>query len=41
MNMLFASFGITRAEINKGTEIKIYVTGLGYVMSRINVIPKN
>lgn len=36
-----ASFGITRAEINKGAEIKIYVTGLGYIMSRVNVIPKN
>lgn len=36
-----ASFGITKAEINKGTEIKIYITGLGFVMSRVNVIPKN
>ena len=36
-----ASFGITKAEINKGTEIKIYVTGLGFIMSRVNVIPKN
>lgn len=36
-----ASFGVTKAEINKGTEIKIYVTGLGFVMSRVNVIPKN
>lgn len=36
-----ASFGITKAELNKGTEIKIYVTGLGFVMSRINVVPKN
>ena len=36
-----ASFGITKAEINNGTEIKIYVTGLGFVMSRVNVIPKN
>lgn len=36
-----ASFGITKAEVNKGTEIKIYVTGLGFVMSRVNVIPKN
>ncbi|MFA7658950.1 MAG: hypothetical protein WCY19_05920 [Candidatus Gastranaerophilaceae bacterium] len=36
-----ASFGITKAEINKGTEIKIYVTGVGFVMSRVNVIPKN
>lgn len=36
-----ASFGITQAEINKKTEIKIYVTGLGFVMSRVNVIPKN
>jgi len=36
-----ASFGITKAEINNGMEIKIYVTGLGFVMSRVNVIPKN
>lgn len=35
-----ASFGITKAEL-RGTEIKIYVTGLGFVMSRVNVIPKN
>jgi len=36
-----ASFGVTKAEINRGTEIKIYVTGLGFVMSRVNVTPKN
>ena len=36
-----ASFGMTKAEIQKGTEIKIYITGLGFVMSRVNVIPKN
>lgn len=36
-----ASFGITKAEINPNTEIRIYVTGLGFAMSRINVIPKN
>lgn len=36
-----ASFGITKAEIKNGTEIKIYITGLGFVMSRVNVIPKN
>lgn len=36
-----ASFGITKAEINKEAEIRVYVTGLGFVMSRINVIPKN
>lgn len=36
-----ASFGITKAQIDKGTEIKIYITGLGFVMSRVNVIPKN
>lgn len=36
-----ASFGITKAEILNGTEIKIYVTGLGFVMSRINVVPRN
>lgn len=36
-----ASFGITQAEIKNGTEIKIYITGLGFIMSRVNVIPKN
>jgi len=36
-----ASFGITKAQIDKGTEIKVYITGLGFVMSRVNVIPKN
>jgi hypothetical protein len=36
-----ASFGVTKAEVSRGTEIKIYVTGLGFVMSRVNVIPKN
>lgn len=36
-----ASFGITKAEIKNGTEIKIYVTGLGFIMSRVNVVPKN
>lgn len=36
-----ASYGITQAEMNKGTELKIYVTGLGFIMSRVNVIPKN
>lgn len=36
-----ASFGVTKAEFNKGNEIKIYITGLGFVMSRVNVIPKN
>lgn len=36
-----ASYGVTKAQINGGTEIKIYVTGIGFVMSRVNVIPKN
>ena len=36
-----ASFGITKAELKKGTEIKVYVTGIGFIMSRVNVIPKN
>lgn len=35
-----ASFGITKAEIKNGREIKIYVTGLGFLMNRVNVIPK-
>lgn len=36
-----ASFGITRAEISQSREIRIYVTGLGFIMSRVNVIPQN
>ncbi len=36
-----ASYGITKAEIKNGKELKIYVTGLGFVMYRVNVIPKN
>ncbi len=36
-----ASFGITKAEIKDSKEIKIYVTGLGFIMLRVNVIPKN
>lgn len=36
-----ASFGVTKAELKKATEIKISVTGLGFVMSRVNVIPQN
>ncbi|MDD3437757.1 MAG: hypothetical protein PHC64_11455 [Candidatus Gastranaerophilales bacterium] len=36
-----ASFGITKAEIKNSSEIKISVTGLGFIMSRVNVIPKN
>lgn len=36
-----ASFGMTKAEIKDSSEIKIYITGLGFVMSRVNVIPVN
>lgn len=36
-----ASFGITKARIINQSELKIFVTGLGFVMSRVNVIPKN
>lgn len=36
-----ASFGMTKAEIKDGAEIKIYITGLGFMMSRVNVIPFN
>ncbi|MCQ2789240.1 MAG: hypothetical protein MJ229_02570 [bacterium] len=36
-----ASYGITKAEIKNGKELKVYVTGLGFVMYRVNVIPKN
>lgn len=35
-----ASFGVTKAKL-QGTDIKISVTGLGFVMSRVNVIPRN
>lgn len=36
-----ASIGLTRAEVKNGTEISVYVTGMAFVMTRINVIPKN
>lgn len=36
-----ASFGITKAEVTDKREIKISITGLGFIMSRVNVIPKN
>lgn len=36
-----ASFGITKAEVTEKREIKISITGLGFIMSRVNVIPKN
>lgn len=36
-----ASFGITKARVVNQSELKIFVTGLGFVMSRVNVIPKN
>ena len=34
-----ASIGITRAQITKEKQIKLVVTGLGYVITRTNVIP--
>lgn len=34
-----ASIGITRARVNKNKEIKLMVTGLGYIITRTNVIP--
>lgn len=34
-----ASIGITRAQVSKEKEIKLVVTGLGYVITRTNVIP--
>lgn len=34
-----ASIGITRAQVTKNKEIKLIVTGLGYVITRTNVIP--
>lgn len=36
-----ASFGITKAKIINQSELKIFVTGLGFAMTRVNVIPKN
>lgn len=35
-----ASFGVTKAEV-QGTDVRVYVTGLGFLMSRVNVIPQN
>ena len=34
-----ASVGITRANVAKNNEIKLMVTGLGYVITRTNIIP--
>lgn len=34
-----ASVGITRAKVNRNKEIKLVVTGLGYIITRTNVIP--
>lgn len=36
-----ASFGLTKAEIKQGKELKVYITGLGFAMSRVNVVPAN
>lgn len=36
-----ASYGVTKAEIKNGVDIKIYVTGLGFVMTRVNNVAKN
>ena len=36
-----ASYGITQAEFSEKEQIKIRVTGLGFVMVRVNVFPKN
>lgn len=36
-----ASIGFTSAKIGDNNDLKIYITGLGFVMSRVNVIPKN
>jgi len=36
-----ASFGMTKAEVNKTREVKIFITGLGFVMTRVNVVPTN
>lgn len=36
-----ASFGITKAELKNNTDIRIYITGLGFVMTRVNVVPVN
>ncbi len=36
-----ASVGITRAESVSGTQARIYMGGLAFIMTRINVIPEN
>ena len=36
-----SSFGITKADLERGKGIKVYITGLGFMMTRVNVIPKN
>jgi hypothetical protein len=36
-----SSFGITRAKMQDGNKLKVSITGLGFAMTRVNVIPKN
>jgi len=36
---IVASVGITRAKVGKNKDIKLQVTGLGYVITRSNVVP--
>lgn len=36
-----SSFGMTRAKIQNKNQLKISITGLGFAMTRVNVIPKN
>lgn len=36
-----SSFGVTKAEMKEKNQLKVSVTGLGFAMTRINVIPKN
>lgn len=36
-----ASYGITKAELKNGTDLRIHISGLGFAMTRVNVIPKN
>ena len=36
-----ASIGITRAENYTDNQIRIYMGGLAFIMTRINIIPEN
>lgn len=36
-----ASVGITKSEIYDKTKVRVYMGGLAFIMTRVNVIPAN